>query len=112
MRLVAAKRRGVKFRIVVEAKANAKYIVATCLTNKGISVRSNGQYVIMHNKLMLIDDNTVQLGSYNYSAAAVKMLSTFWSFTINLIWLPYTRKNTNGFGVKANRNPQDIEAQK
>ncbi|WP_419183699.1 hypothetical protein [Serratia nevei] len=46
---------------MVEAKANAKYTVATYLTNKGISVRSNGQYAIMHNKPMLVDDNTVQL---------------------------------------------------
>lgn len=55
---------------MVEAKANAKYIVATYLTNKGISVRSNGQYAIMHNMPMLVDDNTVQLCSYNYPTAA------------------------------------------
>ncbi|HID3656847.1 TPA: hypothetical protein ACXEV6_004381 [Serratia marcescens] len=92
---------------MVEAKANAKYTVATYLTNKGISVRSNGQYAIMHNKPMLVDDNTVQL----CSCAAITiqlppiaiMLRTFWSFTINPIWSPYTRKNSNDFGKKANR---------
>ncbi|WP_431991316.1 phospholipase D-like domain-containing protein [Serratia ureilytica] len=65
--LVAAKRRGVNFRIVVEAEANAKYTVATYLTNKGISVRAMANTpscTISRCWSMII------LCSYNYPTAA------------------------------------------
>ena len=31
----------------------------------------NGRYAILHNKFMVMDGTAVQLGSFNYSAAAV-----------------------------------------
>lgn len=69
--LVAAKNRGVVVRLVADKKANSdRYTAVTFLINKGISVRLNGQYVIMHNKFMVVDGDTVQTGSFNYTASA------------------------------------------
>ncbi|MCM7469665.1 phospholipase D family protein [Enterobacter bugandensis] len=70
--LVAAKRRGVSVRVVTDEKANYdRYTAVTFLANQGVPVRLNGQYVIMHNKFMVIGDVTVQTGSFNYTASAV-----------------------------------------
>jgi phosphatidylserine/phosphatidylglycerophosphate/cardiolipin synthase-like enzyme len=41
------------------------------LANHKIPVRLNGRYAILHHKFMVIDGTMVQLGSLNYSAAAV-----------------------------------------
>ncbi|WWP02086.1 MAG: phospholipase D family protein [Candidatus Dasytiphilus stammeri] len=68
--LLQAKKRGVTIRIVADYKANHKYTAITFLANKGISVRLNRNYSIMHNKFMIIDNQLVQTGSYNYTVAA------------------------------------------
>jgi len=70
--LVAAKNRGVAVRVVADEKSNTdKYTAITFLANQGVSVRLNGRYAIMHNKFMVIDGDTVQTGSFNYTASAV-----------------------------------------
>ncbi|EMJ5884552.1 phospholipase D family protein [Enterobacter cloacae] len=70
--LIAAKRRGVAVRVVADQKANNdRYTAVSFLTNQGVSVRLNSQYAIMHNKFMIIDGDTVQTGSFNYTASAV-----------------------------------------
>lgn len=70
--LVAAKKRGVAVRVVADEKSNTgKYTAVTFLANPGVPVRLNGRYAIMHNKFMVVDGNTVQTGSFNYTASAV-----------------------------------------
>lgn len=71
--LVAAKNRGIAVRVVADPKANAKYTAVTFLSNQGVPVRIDGQYAdgYMHNKFMIVDGDTVQTGSFNYSASAV-----------------------------------------
>jgi len=70
--LIAAKRRGVAVRVVADQKANSdRYTAVTFMANQGVPVRLNSQYAIMHNKFMVIDDDTVQTGSFNYTASAV-----------------------------------------
>ncbi len=70
--LVAAKNRGVSVRVVADEKANSsQYTAITFLANKGVTVRLNGRYAIMHNKFMIVDGDTVQTGSFNYTASAV-----------------------------------------
>ncbi|EQA6227940.1 phospholipase D family protein [Enterobacter ludwigii] len=70
--LIAAKRRGVAVRVVADQKANNdRYTAVTFLANQGVPVRLNNQYAIMHNKFMVIDGDTVQTGSFNYTASAV-----------------------------------------
>lgn len=70
--LVAAKNRGVAVRVVADEKSNTgKYTAVTFLANQGVPVRLNGRYAIMHNKFMVVDGDTVQTGSFNYTASAV-----------------------------------------
>ncbi|HCT5418498.1 phospholipase D family protein [Klebsiella pneumoniae subsp. pneumoniae] len=70
--LIAAKNRGVSVRVVADEKANSgQYTAVTFLANKGVTVRLNGRYAIMHNKFMIVDGDTVQTGSFNYTASAV-----------------------------------------
>jgi phosphatidylserine/phosphatidylglycerophosphate/cardiolipin synthase-like enzyme len=69
--LVAARKRGVSVRVVADEKANAdQYTAVTFLANQGVTVRLNAKYAIMHNKFMVVDGNTVQTGSFNYTASA------------------------------------------
>lgn len=69
--LITAKLRGVDVRVVADMKSNgAHYSAVTFLANKGVPVRLNGRYAIMHNKFMVIDGQDVQTGSFNYTQAA------------------------------------------
>ncbi|CCP04335.1 Phospholipase D precursor [Erwinia amylovora Ea644] len=71
--LIAAQNRGVSVRVVADAKANNdKYTAVTFLTNQDVPVRLNAQYIFMHNKFMVVDSNTVQTGSFNYTSNAAK----------------------------------------
>lgn len=70
--LVAAKARGVDVEVVCDksdtgAKTGKepRYMAAN-----GVPVRINYNYAIMHNKFMVIDGTTLELGSFNYTAAA------------------------------------------
>ena len=70
--LLAAHKRGVKVAVVADQKGNSgRYTAVNFLANHGVPVRLNGNYAIMHHKFMVIDGISVQLGSLNYSAAAV-----------------------------------------
>jgi phosphatidylserine/phosphatidylglycerophosphate/cardiolipin synthase-like enzyme len=70
--LLEAHKRGVKVAVVADQKGNStQYTAVNFLVNHGIPVRLNGNYAIMHHKFMVIDGKSVQLGSFNYSAAAV-----------------------------------------
>jgi len=69
--LVKATKRGVKVKVVADAKSNTgKYSAVTYLANQGLDVNLNGKYAIMHNKFIVVDNKTVETGSFNYSAAA------------------------------------------
>lgn len=69
--LVAAKNRGVSVRVVADKKANNdRYTAVTFLANQSVPVRLNARYAIMHNKFMVVDGDTVQTGSFNYTASA------------------------------------------
>ncbi|MBP2157424.1 phospholipase D family protein [Erwinia rhapontici] len=71
--LVAAKRRGVDVRVVVDENGNrskASQSAMNVIVNAGIPLRTNGQYKIMHDKVIISDDQNVELGSFNYSRSA------------------------------------------
>ena len=69
--LLDAHKRGVDVRVVVDkSQANARYTSATFLANVGIPTRVDYKYAIMHNKFMVIDDESVETGSFNFTAAA------------------------------------------
>ena len=69
--LFNAKKRGVDIKIVSDEKSNhGKYSVARFLSNQGLNVRLNRNYPIMHNKFIVVDNKTVETGSFNYTQAA------------------------------------------
>lgn len=71
--LVAAKRRGVDVRVVMDkSQRSERYTSATFLSHMGIPVRIDAQHKIMHNKYMISDGAHVQLGSLNYTRSGVK----------------------------------------
>lgn len=76
--LIAAHRRGVAVRVLVDWRANfeedrrhARHAIGA-LQLAGVTVRSIDAYPIFHDKFMVIDDRTVQTGSYNYTVAAAR----------------------------------------
>ena len=68
--LLDAQKRGVKVQVVADHKANMRYSAVTFLANQGISVRLNSNYAIHHQKFMVIDDEQVETGSFNFTSAA------------------------------------------
>lgn len=69
--LINAYQRGVNVQIVLDkSQKSAKYSTYNELKNYGVPVRINSKYAIMHNKFMIIDNNIVQTGSFNYTQAA------------------------------------------
>lgn len=71
--LIAAKKRGVDVQVVVDkSQETERYTSATFLANMGVPVRVDTRYAIMHNKFMVIDGQTVQTGSFNYTSSAAR----------------------------------------
>jgi phosphatidylserine/phosphatidylglycerophosphate/cardiolipin synthase-like enzyme len=69
--LADAARRGVDVRIVLDQSQqpiNAR-IMRFFLTH-GVATRADGLYAIMHDKFMVIDGDTLELGSFNYTQSA------------------------------------------
>lgn len=73
--LVAAKRRGIDVMVVVDEKGNrskASQAAMNVVVNAGIPLRTNDQYKIMHDKVIITDGQNVELGSFNYSRSAAE----------------------------------------
>ena len=77
--LLAARRRGVDVALVVDYKANvtqdgsgkARHALGA-LVNAGCRVRTVSAFPIMHDKGIVVDGETVETGSFNYSEAATR----------------------------------------
>lgn len=71
--LLEAKKRGVEVRVVLDKSNAAKnYSVADLLSNLAIPTRIDYNYNIMHNKYLIVDENNVETGSFNYTKSAEK----------------------------------------
>jgi type IV secretory pathway VirB3-like protein/HKD family nuclease len=75
--LLNAKRKGVDIKVVVDSKNNITQdssgkarAALSALANAGIDVRTIDTYSIHHDKVLIVDRETVELGSFNYSSAA------------------------------------------
>ena len=69
--LVKAHRRGVKVQLLQDEKsAGNNSDAVNQLIAAGIEVRSDGKHAIQHNKVMLLDDDIVITGSYNFTKSA------------------------------------------
>lgn len=69
--LIADHDRGIDVDVVLD-KSQRERSMAGYIEAHGIPTRINSKYAIMHDKFMVIDGNTVELGSFNYTAAAEK----------------------------------------
>lgn len=77
--LLRAKKRGVDVRLVADHKNNLSAdssgkarAALSALVNAGIDVRTISVYPIHHDKVIVADRQTVELGSFNYSDAAAR----------------------------------------
>jgi phosphatidylserine/phosphatidylglycerophosphate/cardiolipin synthase-like enzyme len=69
--LAAANKRGVDVKVLLDkSQTKAKYSSANYLDNQGIWTRIDYQPAIAHNKIMIIDNETVITGSFNFTKAA------------------------------------------
>ena len=69
--LLDAKKRGVDVKVVLDrSNAKARYSSAKFLAHADIPIRIDYKYAIMHNKFIVVDGDTVETGSFNYTSAA------------------------------------------
>jgi phosphatidylserine/phosphatidylglycerophosphate/cardiolipin synthase-like enzyme len=69
--LLNAHKRGVKVEVILDKSQSTKqYSSATFLSNQGIPIKIDAQHAIAHNKVMIIDGETVITGSFNFTKAA------------------------------------------
>ncbi len=69
--LLDAHKRGVFVHVVLDSsQRTARYSSATFFRNQGIPVLIDSEHAIAHNKVMVIDGETIITGSFNFSKAA------------------------------------------
>ncbi len=69
--LVDAHRRGVKIQVILDkSQKTEKYSSLTFFQNNGIPTFIDSRHAIAHNKVMIIDSQTVITGSFNFTKAA------------------------------------------
>jgi len=69
--LVKAHKRGVKVQVILDkSQKTQKYSSADFLANSGIPTRIDAAHAIAHNKVMVIDNEVVITGSFNFTKAA------------------------------------------
>jgi len=69
--LLAAKKRGVQVQAIIDkSQRSAKYSEVDFLVNVGIPTRIDARHAIAHNKIIIIDDQVVVTGSFNFTKAA------------------------------------------
>lgn len=70
---VTAHGKGVKVQVVADYKvSHDRASVLNQLRDASIPVRLDKRYAIHHHKFMVIDDESIETGSFNYTEAAVK----------------------------------------
>ena len=69
--LLNAHKRGVKVDVILDkSQRTEKYSEADFLVNMGIPTKIDAKHAIAHNKIMVIDGQTVITGSFNFTTAA------------------------------------------
>ena len=69
--LVEAKRRGLKVEILLDtSQRSEKYTEADFTSHAGIATWIDDQHAIAHDKVMILDEETVITGSFNFTRAA------------------------------------------
>lgn len=69
--MARAEHRGVTVRVVLDkAQSEEPYSSARYLASEGVAVRANGRFALMHDKFLVVDGQTVETGSFNYTRSA------------------------------------------
>jgi phosphatidylserine/phosphatidylglycerophosphate/cardiolipin synthase-like enzyme len=69
--LLDAHKRGVQVQVILDkSQRSEKYSSADFLANQGVPTRIDANHAIAHNKIMIIDGETVLTGSFNFTKAA------------------------------------------
>lgn len=71
--LVDAEKRGVVVRVVVDKKRNLGKVsrdAMNYLVRNGVELRTNSHFHIHHDKIIIVDKNTVETGSFNFASSA------------------------------------------
>jgi phosphatidylserine/phosphatidylglycerophosphate/cardiolipin synthase-like enzyme len=69
--LLNAHKRGVKVEVILDkSQRTDQYSSATFFFNAGIPVKIDAAHAIAHNKVMVVDGETVITGSFNFTKAA------------------------------------------
>ncbi len=69
--LVSAKKRGVKVQVILDkSNLTGNYSSADFIAHAGIPTLIDSEHAIAHNKVMIIDGQTVITGSFNFTKAA------------------------------------------
>jgi phosphatidylserine/phosphatidylglycerophosphate/cardiolipin synthase-like enzyme len=69
--LLNAHKRGMKVEVILDkSQRTDEYSSATFFLNQGIAIKIDAQHAIAHNKIMIIDGETVITGSFNFTKAA------------------------------------------
>lgn len=69
--LLDAHKRGIKIEVILDkSQRTQQYSSATFLSNQGIPVKIDVQHARAHNKVIVIDGETVITGSFNFTKAA------------------------------------------
>ena len=70
--LVAAHQRGVDVQLVLDKSVTTQRSLLARMRQAGVPVWIDAAHRIQHNKVLIVDAETVETGSFNYSAAAEK----------------------------------------
>lgn len=69
--VVQAKKRGLNVIVILDkSQETQRYSAATFLRNQGVETWVDYQPAIAHNKIIIIDENTLITGSFNFTKAA------------------------------------------
>ncbi len=69
--LVDAHKRGVQVQVILDkSQRSEKYTSASFVSRAGIEVLIDDKHAIAHNKIMIVDDEVVITGSFNFTKAA------------------------------------------
>jgi len=69
--LLDAHKRGVQVQVILDkSQRSEKYSSADFLANQGVPTLIDANHAISHNKVMVIDGETVLTGSFNFTKAA------------------------------------------
>ena len=69
--LVDARKRGIKIEVILDrSQQSQKYSSADFVAHAGITTYIDSAHAIAHNKIMMIDRNTLITGSFNFTKAA------------------------------------------